>query len=198
MFFSADGVGMSLEQVVICHCGPVLTGIKVANLISCSLKDFPDLENDIAALKNRCASFGLECRIICRYSGFFLVFVYNRCELETVFKDTDVFEYMERLGYKMDGVESLIDQLSLCLKIRKTFPHEIGVFLGYPLEDVEGFVENCGKNFKISGYWKVYGDMERAMAVFKQYDCCRKKCLMMAVKGFCIEDVIRSADLKFA
>ena len=36
------------------------------------------------------------------------------------------------------------------------FPHEIGLLLGYPPEDVSGFIENGGKNFLCSGYWKVY------------------------------------------
>ena len=35
------------------------------------------------------------------------------------------------------------------------FPHEIGVFLGYPVEDVEGYMQNDGKNFLLVGYWKM-------------------------------------------
>lgn len=33
----------------------------------------------------------------------------------------------------------------------KAFPHEIGVLLGYPAEDVKGFVVNEGK--KLSLFW---------------------------------------------
>ena len=36
------------------------------------------------------------------------------------------------------------------------FPHEIGLFLGYPFEDVMGFIENKGENYLCSGCWKVY------------------------------------------
>ena len=38
------------------------------------------------------------------------------------------------------------------------FPHEIGIFLGYPLADVAGFIRNKGRNCKCIGTWKVYGD----------------------------------------
>ena len=50
------------------------------------------------------------------------------------------------------------------------FPHEIGLFLGYPLEDVEGFCRKKGADCKLSGYWKVYGDVETARKRFAAYD----------------------------
>ncbi len=34
----------------------------------------------------------------------------------------------------------------------KQFPHEMGLLLGYPVEDVVGFMENNGKNYLYSGY----------------------------------------------
>ena len=38
----------------------------------------------------------------------------------------------------------------------KIFPHEMGLLLGYPVEDVTGFMVHGGKNSLYSGYWKVY------------------------------------------
>ena len=54
------------------------------------------------------------------------------------------------------------------------FPHEIGIFLGYPAEDVRGFVENGGCNYKLCGCWKVYGSVESARRKFAAYDRCRE------------------------
>ena len=42
------------------------------------------------------------------------------------------------------------------------FPHEVGLFLGYPPEDVEGFIENKARSCKLTGYRKVYSDEEKA------------------------------------
>jgi hypothetical protein len=56
---------------------------------------------------------------------------------------------------------------------REPFPHEVGFFLGYPIDDVLGFVEHKGQNYKLCGYWKVYGDVEQAKLCFRQYDMCR-------------------------
>ena len=52
------------------------------------------------------------------------------------------------------------------------FPHEIGLFLSYPPEDVRGFIENRAQNFKRAGLWKVYGDVEQAQRLFARYRKC--------------------------
>ena len=52
------------------------------------------------------------------------------------------------------------------------FPHEIGLFLDYPLVDVIGFIRNTGKNCKCSGCWKAYGDPSAAQRHFAQLNKC--------------------------
>lgn len=54
-------------------------------------------------------------------------------------------------------------------------PHELGVFLGYPIEDVTAFIENSGAPCLSCKYWKVYQDVESALKVFKAYDEEREK-----------------------
>ena len=44
------------------------------------------------------------------------------------------------------------------LQNREDFPHEIGLFLSYPPEDVQGFIDNRAHNYKRICAWKVYGD----------------------------------------
>ncbi|MPN35997.1 hypothetical protein SDC9_183502 [bioreactor metagenome] len=56
--------------------------------------------------------------------------------------------------------------------MERQFPHEIGLFLGYPLHDVVGFIENKGRNFTCSGYWKSYGDPETAQKCYERYRRC--------------------------
>ena len=58
---------------------------------------------------------------------------------------------------------------------RCSFPHEIGFFLGYPYEDVIGFIANEGENFLCSGCWKVYAKERDAQTCF----CCYKNCTNM-------------------
>ncbi len=52
------------------------------------------------------------------------------------------------------------------------FPHEIGLFLSYPPEDVRGFIKNRRSGCKLVGTWKVYGDEENAKHKFDLYKKC--------------------------
>ena len=52
------------------------------------------------------------------------------------------------------------------------FPHEVGLFLSYPPEDVKGFIENRAANAKCTGVWKVYGDERQARQAFAKYKKC--------------------------
>ena len=64
------------------------------------------------------------------------------------------------------------------------FPHEIGVFLGYPLEDVIGFIRNKGQCFCCLGCWKAYSNEAQARRVFALYEKCRNVYLSCYRRGF--------------
>ena len=54
----------------------------------------------------------------------------------------------------------------------REFPHEVGIFLGYPLWDIRAFMQNPRREAKLTGYWKVYYKVEKARAQFQKYDRC--------------------------
>ena len=53
---------------------------------------------------------------------------------------------------------------------RAPFPHEIGFVLGYPIEDVDGFMSDGGQGARACGRWKVYGDVDEALRRFKELE----------------------------
>ena len=73
------------------------------------------------------------------------------------------------------------------------FPHEIGLFLGYPYEDVIGFIKNKGKNYTYCGYWKTYGDPEISKKKFQQFQKCVFEYKRMYEKGKVIKQLIVAA-----
>ena len=77
-----------------------------------------------------------------------------------------------------------------------SFPHEIGVFLEYPLLDVKGFLKNNGKNFIYSGYWKVYGNVNETIGKFRQYDKERNDTIRDIAAGKSIRDIVMEANLR--
>ncbi len=97
------------------------------------------------------------------------VLFYRRKMLEKYLDNRRNQEYLNSLGYQ--NAVTLEQKLQL-LKRRftSTCTHEVGIFLGIPVEDVEGFMENKGKHYLLSRYWKVYRNQERAELLFKIYD----------------------------
>jgi len=72
------------------------------------------------------------------------------------------------------------------------FPHEMGLLLGYPVDDVMGFIENRGKNFSHTGYWKVYSNPLEAITLFERYNQAKKIVIKMVSQGVSIRDILDS------
>jgi hypothetical protein len=90
-------------------------------------------------------------------------------------------------------VEYCIEKLKEGLMRSACFPHEIGLFLGYPLEDVVGFIENSGQNCICTGCWKVYHNEDEARKLFERYDKCTKVYMRLFAEGKPIERLIVAA-----
>ena len=81
--------------------------------------------------------------------------------------DPQVQHVLRHFAYPVgQPLDVLLRNLKRRIAMSKDFPHEIGLFLGYPIEDVVGFIRYAGKGCKLSGLWKVYGDAEAASRLF--------------------------------
>ena len=67
------------------------------------------------------------------------------------------------------------------------FPHEIGLFLGYPPRDVEAFIANRGQHCLLCGTWKVYHDPDGARRCFDRYRRCTRIYCDRLQAGFSVE-----------
>ena len=65
------------------------------------------------------------------------------------------------------------------------FPHEVGLFLSYPPEDVKGFLEH--KPCKCVGCWKVYENEEADKKTFAKYKACTRVYCRQLASGIDIE-----------
>ena len=102
---------------------------------------------------------------------------------------------LETAGYfRGNTVEEDLERLSqrLC-RSEGVFPHEIGLFLGYPPEDVTGFVRHRGQNFKFCGHWKVYSNEQKARRIFERYDRCRCAVCNRLAEGMSIPQMFGAA-----
>lgn len=75
-------------------------------------------------------------------------------------------------------------------------PHEIGAFLGYPADDVKGFIENRGNRYLMIGYWKVYSDLAKARMIFKEYDRAKDCAVNEFITGKSIREICGTEEKK--
>jgi hypothetical protein len=99
---------------------------------------------------------------------------YDAKLLSDILSIDENIEFLKKFGYSNDM--TLYEALNfLKLRFAYSFPHEIGVFLGFPLEDVKQFIEHPTKDCIFYGYWKVYTNLERAKMWFDLYDRAKLK-----------------------
>ena len=152
---------------VVLQCAPFLKGLKVSCVITVDSQSYGTLRELMDGL-------GIEYHRLSESGGRCLVLFYRPEELDRYLKQPGVNELIREYGYTDMSVDRILKRLSERIgdfsRRGMGFPHEIGVFLGYPLDDVKGFIKNEGKKYLMIGYWKVYSDLAGARMVFKEYD----------------------------
>ena len=163
-----------LEKELIYYCAPTLAGMKTANLFSFKFQEKDKFLKDIFALNNAANEKGVKIDILSIRENRALIYVYRIKALVKDLSKPGVFDILTKYGYDANGdVEELLNVLKTRLKMTICFPHEIGLFLGYPVEDVSEFIRQKGKNCKYCGLWKVYCNVDDAKALCRKYEHCQ-------------------------
>lgn len=161
------------HEILIQYCSPTLAGIKVSNLVNVKFVCESKLREEIN-LKNKILNEkGIYLEIMNIKNNSALIYVYRKTDLEKILSDSDNIKFLEKYGYITFDIENAFLVLKKHIKM-SDFPHEIGVFLGYPLSDVIAFIENKGKNEQYVGCWKAYSNKSFAEKTFIKYRKCTK------------------------
>lgn len=164
---------MSLEKYLIEYCAPTLAGLKTANMFSMTITDEADFQMQAESINQWLAEKGLWLTELRRRGDFALLYVCRKSHLQRDLEQNDIKRFLNHYGYDRTDLDGAVERLKCRLAESESFPHEIGVFLGYPLEDVIGFIQNEGKNCKCSGIWKVYSDESEAKKLFTRFLRCK-------------------------
>ena len=162
------------EELIIRHCSPTLAGLKTGSLFSCAFHSAEELRDGIVALNKTLVPKGLRVLPLQTENGRALIYVYRVSGLQRDLQDGEAQEILLAAGYRVERAEQCLQQLMQRLRAGEGFPHEIGLFLSYPVEDVRGFMENRACGHKCVGCWKVYGDVEAAKKCFARYEKCTR------------------------
>ena len=160
------------DEMLIAHCSPTLAGLKTGSLFNCKDELTCDLQGQIEQWNKVLNPKGVHMTLLRKMNNRALVYVYRPKKLETDMNKVATKSFLRRQGYEGCSTKECIHRLASRLCTCEEFPHEIGLFLGYPLEDVKGFIEHKGRSCKCVGYWKVYCDEEKAQRTFEKYKRC--------------------------
>lgn len=166
---------------VVTQCAPVLKGVKISNLISAKAGTWRQVRQYLKG-----------CRVICVLlyadAGKEVLYLYRYELLERHLKQKQVREFLIQYGYEKLDVTNVLARLRRRYQryagMGMEFPHELGILLEYPVEDVEGFIVNRGQNSLLAKYWKVYHNREHAEKIFRRYDEAKERAMEEIIKGY--------------
>lgn len=165
---------VSIVPMLIDHCSPTLASLKCGSLFSIRPEDMAYTMREARALSDELAPKGLAIRVIDVGDGRALCYLYRPCQLCRMLACEKEAAFLTEQGYPYLTVEDAVDLLCARLSQGGAFPHEIGLFLGYPPEDVDGFIRCKAQGAKCVGAWKVYGDVDAAKKKFALYQKCAR------------------------
>lgn len=182
-----------LEKYLIENCAPTLAGIKSANLFNYSFQGKGMVLQELEEVNHKLNKKGVSIEALAWKDNSVLIYAYRYTYLEKELQQEGIGELLGEYGYENVEVESCLKHLKERLFEYQCFPHEIGVFLGYPLEDVRGFIKNEGKGCKYCGLWKVYCNEQETRKLFEKLQKCTRIYLQVFASGRSITQMTVSA-----
>jgi hypothetical protein len=177
----------SLEMQMAMQCAPLITGLKISNLLNIRREDFMSMHEIVKHSHfSRYLLFETEEKIA--------LLLFHRDSLERHLGKKQVKEMLTQAGYVDLSLGCVLKELSVryrgYMEGNNDFPHEMGLLLGYPTEDVKGFITHQGNDCLCVGYWKVYAHKEKKLKLFEGFEKARERLLKLLSYGVSMGDII--------
>ena len=152
------------DEWLFLNASSVLLSEKTGELLTLSLDEFKMSPREVEAGLQRLAEmWGFSFRLLFESNGLLKLIIYQKERLQAVLDEAPFCIMGAKLNYSYPlRAESFIEELKERWQRDARVPHEIGVALGYPLDDVFGYMGLlplpclgvCG--------WQVYGCMQES------------------------------------
>lgn len=174
------------------QCAPLILGLRISLFLTVTDQQLKRIENILRDRK-------ISLYKICEHYGKMAVLLFYEEKLEEYFAEETVWNLLSRLGYSggsfYDFMDFFAERYKKFLKNEIPFPHEMGIFLGYPTEDVMGYLENAGDNYLCAGDWKVYKNVQEKRRLFSQFDRARDVLVSLILQGNSLVEAVEIAAL---
>ena len=178
-------IKMSNETLIRC-CAPTMACLKTGNMFSCAFDSREQMTDELRRLNQRLMQKGLRILPLRWGEGKALLYLYRPKLLERDLRNPLSQKLLSECGYACHGANPCLARLISRMRTEKDFPHEVGLFLGYPPADVDGFMHRKAE-CKLCGLWKVYDDVEGAVRQFARCRHCTEVYLNCLSRGFTLD-----------
>ena len=140
-------------------------------------------------------AYGVRLAGLSRHADGLMLLAWRPAQVAGLLADAGNRTFLAGEGLPADDADALMAALVSRLRAyyagRAAFPHEIGLVLGYPLEDVRGFLADGGRGAKVVGRWRCYGNVEAARCRFDELGRHERECRRLYAQGTPVRDLLR-------
>ena len=180
----------SLEVQLLLQCAPMIAGLKASNLLIIASENEADARRILNGTKISCAR-------LARMDKKTTMLIYHEQWVKEYLASREVSDLLRVLGYEGKGFYEVLHSVRKIyrsyMKKEGEFPHELGLLLGYPAEDVKGYMDNKGRNYLCTGYWQVYADPAAKLNLFQKFELARERLIRAIFDGKEIQELIQVA-----
>jgi hypothetical protein len=203
---AADRVESQMLGCLVRQAGAVLTGTKPSALFNLVPRDDHGRapQDGLLRMAERCVdvyaektrAYGVELVELGILGGRLSLFAYRARAIDCLLADGGAAGFLIDHGYgpdlsTVDVVDTFVRRMRAYQSGTAGFPHEVGLLLGYPLQDVEGFIVNGGANASACGLWKAYGDVTCARRRLDRAREEERRASELYVNGWSLRQILR-------
>lgn len=178
-----------LEMQLALQCAPLIVGLRISTLLLISDHHLPRVQQLLKRI-------GISLFLLYTCDGKSVTLLYRAGELGEYLAEDGVKDFLTGSGYRMEIMEDILLEFRSRYRAYRRgdrkFPHETGVLLGYPLEDVIGFVANRGQNPLYTGYWKVYRNVKAKKMLFRMFELARETLVVLVGNGVGMPEIMEA------
>ena len=138
--------------------------------------------------------YGLCLAGLSRHAEGLMLLAWRPLQVEKIVADAQSRAFLDSVGLPSGDASALMAELVGRLRAyyagRASFPHELGLVLGYPVDDVRGFMADGGRGAKVVGRWRCCGNVENARRRFDELARRERECRLSYAQGTSVRELL--------